>query len=105
MNITDIAIALIALASAVVTGIVVPLLKAKLDNENNKLTESQLVMLQTFIKTGVYAAEQLFTSAQGSEKKAYVLNLLKEKGYEIDDKALDAAVEAAVKELKVELAK
>lgn len=105
IDLTQIILAIIALLTAVVTGYVIPLLKSKLNNENSKLTESQQALLQAAIKTGVFAAEQLYNSDQGQQKKHYVLSLLETQGYAIDSTAIDAAIEAAVKELKIEMSK
>lgn len=103
IDLTQIILAVITLLGAITTGYVIPLLKSKLDNENAKLSESQQSMLQAAIKTGVFAAEQLFNSDQGKQKKSYVLSLLESQGYAIDSAAVDAAIEAAVKKLKIEV--
>jgi hypothetical protein len=50
----------------------------------------------------VFAAEQLFTTEQWKEKKQYVVDLLKENGYSVDTTAVDALIEATVKELRIE---
>jgi hypothetical protein len=50
----------------------------------------------------VFAAEQLFTSDMWREKKQYVVDLLKENGYTVDVTAVDALIEATVRELRIE---
>lgn len=95
-DLTQIILAVITLMGSVVTSFIIPLLK-------QKLTEKQQETLLALIKTGVYAAEQLKDT--GSDKKEYVKQLLAEKGYDADLNEIDAAVEAAVKELKIELSK
>ena len=46
------------------------------------------------------AAEQIYTgSGRGQEKKAYVLNWLREHGVTVDEDKLDAMIEAAVYDL------
>ena len=63
-------------------------------------------LLRIAVKTGVYAAEQIFGSKQGAEKKAYVIDLLAKEGYILDidnvSAAVDAMIEAMVKELNME---
>ena len=51
----------------------------------------------------------LYKSDQGQEKKAYVVELLRQQGYIVDPEqiegSLNAMIEAFVKELKIEQAK
>ena len=100
IDLTQIALALIALLSAVITGYVIPLLKSKVNAENGKLTESQANLLKAAIRTAVYAAEQIYKSDEGQKKKNYVYSILEQQGYRTDTVAIDAAIEAAVKEMK-----
>lgn len=58
--------------------------------------------LSTWVNIGVYAAEQIFSSDKWKEKKQYVLDLLSEKGFKIDSTAVDAMIEATVRELRIE---
>ena len=99
IDITQIVIALIGLLSAVLTGFAIPWLKSKIDINNGKVSENQAYMIKLVINTAVKAAEQLYNSDEGKEKKAYVVNLLKEQGLDIDLPEIDAAIEAAVLEL------
>ena len=55
------------------------------------------------VRVAVFAAEQLFNSTEGKAKKAYVLNLLRDNGYDIDSATVDALIEATVKELRIEM--
>ena len=103
IDLTQIILAVIALLSTVLTTFVVPYLKAKLDVEKSNLSENQANMLRLAITTACTAAEQLYNSDEGQQKKAYVLNLLKTQGYDVDSAALDAAIEAVVLELHHEL--
>lgn len=95
IDLTSIIQAVIALVAAVLTGFVIPWIKSKLDDR-------QYEMFAMLVRTGVYAAEQLFTSEQWKEKKAYVVDLLKENGYTADVTAVDALIEATVRELRIE---
>ncbi len=61
-------------------------------------------------RVGVRAAEMLFATSKGREKKAFILNFLAEKGYSLNldevksaaRRTLDLLIESAVKELKIE---
>ena len=103
IDLTQVILAVIALLGTVLTTFVIPLLKAKLDIERSNLSENQSNMLRLAITTAVTAAEQLYNSSEGQQKKAYVLNLLKTQGYDVDSAAIDAAIEAVVLELHKEL--
>jgi len=53
------------------------------------------------VKIAVSAAEQIYNgSGRGPEKKAYVLEWLKQRGITVDEAKLDAMIESAVYELK-----
>ena len=95
IDLTQIILAVIALISAVLTGFVIPWLKTK-------LTDHQYDTLATLVRVGVFAAEQLFTSDMWKEKKEYVVNLLLENGDKVDITAVDALIEATVRELRIE---
>lgn len=92
-DITQIILAIIALAGTIVTGVLVPWIKAK-------TTQSQQEQLAQWVKIAVAAAEQMFKSGNGAEKKQYVINWLHERGIVFDSDMVDAAIEAAVYELK-----
>ena len=97
IDITQVVVAVIGVLALAITTFVVPLLK-------KKLTEQQMDMVSSIVNIGVYAAEQIFTgTGRGQEKKEYVQKLLKEKGIDISLPMVDAAIEAAVKDLKVVL--
>lgn len=98
-DITKIVIALIGLLSTVLTGFLIPWLKTKIDINSGKVSENQAYMIKLIINTAVKAAEQLYNSDQGKEKKAYVVQLLKDQGIDVDMSSIDAAIEAAVLEL------
>lgn len=94
IDLTPIFEAIIALVAALVTYKVIPWIKAK-------TTESQQVILMATVRTLVYAAEQLYGAGKGEEKLQYVKQKLEEKGFDVD---IDA-IEAAVKEITIEIAK
>ena len=71
-DITVIIEAVFALLAAVITAIVIPYIKSK-------TTTSQQAEINAWVKIAVTAAEQIYTgSGKGAEKKAYVLNWLRE---------------------------
>ena len=98
MDITKIVVALIGLLGTILTTYLAPYLKAKLDIEKlNRLGELS--------KRFVLAAEQLIGSGKGTEKKAKVQEWLKGKGYDVSLDEVDSAIEAAVKEMNIEMRK
>ena len=94
VDLTDIIQAAIALIVALITYKVIPWIKSK-------TTESQQAVLMSTVRTLVYAAEQLYGAGKGKEKFTYVRQKLQEKGFDVD---VDA-IEAAVKEITIEIAK
>ena len=94
IDLTPIFEAILALLAALVTYKLIPWIKAR-------TTESQQAILMATVRTLVYAAEQLYGAGKGKEKFAYVRQKLQEKGFDID---VDA-IEAAVKEITIEIAK
>ena len=99
IDLTQIAVAVIALLGTIITGFISPWLKSKIGVNNDKLTDNQRMLLELAIKTAVTAAEQLYKSDEGQKKKAYVLSVLESQGFAIDTSAVDAAIEAAVYEI------
>ena len=95
IDLTQIILAIITLIGGIVARYVIPWIK-------DKLTDHQYDVFNGLVKVGVYAAEQLFTSEQWKEKKQYVVDLLKENGYTVDTTAVDALIEATVRELRIE---
>jgi hypothetical protein len=93
MDITIFVIALI-LTLTIGTIILVPYLKKKWDENMWK-----------WVTLAVKAAEQIFKgTGLGETKKAYVLEFLKSKGYNVNSSAINIALEAAVLELNKALA-
>lgn len=90
IDLTPIVEAIATLAVAIITALVIPWLKGKIDAD--KLEEIKL-----WVTVAVEAAEQLYTgSGRGAEKKAYVVEFLNSKGFKIDAETLDKLIEAAV---------
>lgn len=96
-NITPIIVALIGLLSTVITAVAIPYFKSK-------TTNAQRENIYFWVKLAVEAAEQIFSDpGMGATKKQYVEKFLTEHGLTLDADQLDAAIEAAVLEMKSEL--
>lgn len=92
-DITTIIEAVFALVAAVITAIIIPYIKSK-------TTANQQEQINTWVKIAVTAAEQIYVgSGRGEEKKAYVINWLKNHSITLDESKLDALIESAVYEL------
>ena len=95
MDITPIVNAVIALAAAVVTAVLIPWIKSK-------TTAAQREEIDAWVKIAVTAAEQIYTgTGKGKEKKDYVLKFLEEKNLKIDEKSVDLMIESTVKNMNV----
>lgn len=96
VNLTPILNATIALAAAFITAFVIPWLKRKTD-------EQELQELLNWVDIAVMAAQQLYHQHAGAKRKAYVLEFLASKGYDVNSDEVDNAIEAAVLKLHQEL--
>lgn len=94
MNIdyTELLQALIALLATLITTFLIPYLKKKLSVE--KLEE-----LKKWVGVAVNAAEQLYGSKTGQQKKDYVISFLLSKGIVFDIDEVTALIEAEVYKL------
>ena len=96
IDITPIVNAALALIGAGVSVFLIPWLK-------KQTTEAQRKELTAWVKIGVAAAEQLYVGqGRGDEKKQYVLEFLKSKGFDLNEESVNNAIEAAVKQLNTE---
>ena len=85
----------LALVSVVITGIVIPLIRAKVSKTD---LEKALVIADIAVK----AAEQIYKeSGKGPIKKKYVIDYLKKSGLDLSDEEINALIEATVKELNL----
>lgn len=92
-DITAIVQALILLLCAIITYVLVPFIRSR-------TTLSQQQEISDYVQIAVQAAEQIFRdSGKGKDKKAYVLEWLKERNITVDDSKIDAMIESAVHEL------
>lgn len=95
-DLTPVINAIVALLAAVITAFVVPWIK-------RKTTAQDRETMLAWVEIAVTAAQQLYYSLDGAARKEYVVKFLAEKGYSVDDTALDNAIEAAVLKLHREL--
>lgn len=92
INLTEAITAVIALLSALVIRYLVPWIRSK-------TTEAQRGDLLRWVEIAVTAAQQMYYQNSGAERKDYVLRFLEEHGFDVEDPAVDAAIEAAVLQL------
>ena len=96
IDITPIVNAVIALLAAIVSSVVIPWIHAKID-------DAETGQFLRWVEIAVAAAEQLYHTADGEAKKRYVLDYLEKKGYALDARDVNNAIEAAVLRLHNEL--
>lgn len=94
MNIdyTELLQALIALLATIISTFLIPYIKKKLSAEK---TEE----LRKWVGIAVKAAEQIYGSKTGTEKKEYVVAFLLEKGIVFDVEEVNTLIEAEVYKL------
>lgn len=105
IDITKIIVAVIGLCVLVVTGFIIPYIKAKTNKTNADNDATNRTNIKAWVKVAVEAAEMIFkTPGAGAEKLEYVMNymteLLKKKGIVMNDQEIRMAIESAVLELK-----
>lgn len=96
MDITEIVSAVLTLIVALVSAFLIPMIKAKVSKE-------KLEKANQLITVAVGAAEQLYNSKEGQEKKDYVLAYLETQGINIDAETIEVLIENAVLRLHSEL--
>ena len=99
IDLTPVIEALITLISALITLFVIPKLTQYL---REKLTAEQMTALKQWVKIAVTAAEQLYGSKTGQQKKEYVVSFLLSKGIVFDVDVVTALIESEVYKLTAE---
>ena len=89
---TELIQAIIALVSVLITTFLIPFLKKKLSAE-------RLEELKKWVSIAVKAAEQLYGSKTGQQKKEYVVAFLLSKGIVFDVDEVNALIESEVYKL------
>lgn len=96
IDITQIAVGVIGIISAIVTGVVIPLIKSKVTNE-------QWNAIKNYALAGVQAAEILIGAGNGIKKfekaKQYIEKQCAAHGIKIDTDTIQIAIENAWKDL------
>ena len=90
IDLTPIFQAVLAVVAGLITSKLIPWIQAR-------TTETQRDTLMAWIRTLVYAAEQLYSTGRIKDKLDYVQKSLIDRGYKVDRDA----IEAAVRELKL----
>lgn len=86
---------IIPILGAIITYLIVPLVK-------QKTTKEQRENIYFWVRVAVQAAEMIYKEkGQGKLKKEYVVTFLQSKGMNITIQELDVLIEAAVKELNI----
>lgn len=89
-DLTPIIESVVALFAAIITAFVVPWIKRKTSQQDRD-------ELLKWVDIAVAAAEQLFDSNKGPQKKKYVVSFLEERGFfTFSDHEIDRAIEASV---------
>ncbi len=96
IDLTPVIEALITLISAIITLFVLPKLTQCL---KERLSSEQMSALKEWVKIAVAAAEQLYGSKTGQQKKEYVVSFLLSKGIVVDVDEVTALIESEVYKL------
>ena len=91
-DMTDVIEAVVVLISAIITTFLLPYIRQKLGDEKRQ-------KLIFWIETAVKAAEQLYGSKAGQQKKDYVVTFLLSKGIVADIDEVTALIESEVYKL------
>lgn len=93
IDLNQIVEALISLIAAVITCVIIPLIRSK-------VTNAQFEKIKMYVGIAVKAAEQIYVgNGRGTEKKQYVVEYLEKLGLKVDAETLDKLIEAAVFDL------
>lgn len=84
---------IVGIASIVLTGVIVPLIKSKLDTE-------KLKKAQTIVSVAVKAAEQIFEHGDNDKKYDYVVSVLEKAGIKLNKNIVEALIESTVQAMK-----
>lgn len=95
IDLTPVLELVVTVASLLITTFLIPFLKSK-------LTEEQQKMLKEYVGIAVGAAEQLYGSKSGQQKKEYVVNFLLSQGLVFDIDEVTAMIENEVYKLTQE---
>lgn len=95
INFTNLLVAVLDILGVVLSAYFIPWLKSK-------TSQAQQEKISALVKTGVYAAEQLFGSGEGKQKFDYACDYLKLNGIDVTDDRIKSLIESMVKQLTLE---
>lgn len=94
VDLTPIVTAVLTLIFSLITAFLIPYIKAK-------TTDEQFNTIKLWVQVAVQAAEMLYVgSGRGEEKKQYVIEFLKSKGFTLNAEEIENLIESAVLELE-----
>ena len=84
---------IVGIVSIVLTGVIIPLIKSKLDTD--KLKKAQFI-----VREAVQAAEQIFEHGDNDRKYEYVVACLEKAGLKLKKETVEMFIESAVRAMK-----
>ena len=84
---------IVGVVSIVLTGVIIPLIKSKLDTD--KLKKAQFI-----VREAVQAAEQIFEHGDNDRKYEYVVACLEKAGIKLKKETVEMFIESAVRVMK-----
>ena len=84
---------IVGIVSIVLTGVIIPLIKSKLDTD--KLKRAQFI-----VREAVQAAEQIFEHGDNNRKYEYVVACLEKAGIKLKKETVEMFIESAVRAMK-----
>lgn len=84
---------IVGIVSIVLTGVIIPLIKSKLDTD--KLKKAQFI-----VREAVKAAEQIFEHGDNDRKYEYVVACLEKAGIKLKKETVEMFIESAVRAMK-----
>ena len=84
---------IVGIVSIVLTGVIIPLIKSKLDTD--KLKKAQFI-----VREAVQAAEQIFEHGDNDRKYEYVVACLDKAGIKLKKETVEMFIESAVRAMK-----
>lgn len=98
---------IIAICTVLITGVLVPLIRAVWLQKKSEMTQEQQEAVQYWTEIGVRWAKQWLSSETGEKKKAevmvYVSDKLTELGIKVSAADLDKIIEAVYEQVKKEI--
>lgn len=96
IDLTNIVEAVIALAATIIATFLIPWIKGRTTAQDRE-------ELLAWVDIAVAAAQQLYHQCSGQQRLDHALSVLAEQGFDVDDRAVLDAVEAAVLRLHQQL--